>query len=431
MRPGLKPLLAVASLVLASACDDPQANDTSPESAPVTGPVVEPTAAPETQPTTESDGVLAIGVLLPQTGEGATIGIPGTTAANLAVNEINGAGGVLGDNVRIEAADEGQTMEQAEAAIDDLLGRDVDAIVGPASSLVALEYLDELVAADVLTCSPSATSLALDNFPDGGLFFRSVASDSLAAVAIGGQARRTGVSTATVLYTDDGFGRPFARAVIDNLRSVRDIDVLDEIPLIPGSGDYSAAVEELAGADATGTIIVIANSNDGWSLLSQLAEVIPEPPQIIVNDALRRAPATEIVAQLPAAFRTAIEGMSPMAINESETPDGSDAPPEGAYAPQAYNCVNLVALAATAAESDRPADIAAEMTAIANDGSDCETFELCAEALADGLDINYNGPAALLFELGINGDPSRARFQVFEFDENGLDKGAGSGNVAD
>ena len=63
---------------------------------------------------------------------------------------------------------------------------EVDAVVGPTSSLVALGALGDLMAADVLTCSPTASAQALDDYPDRDLFFRTVPSDSLQAAAIAG-----------------------------------------------------------------------------------------------------------------------------------------------------------------------------------------------------------------------------------------------------
>ena len=297
MRPVVKPLLAVVvALAVMTACsdDNPETADSSPET---TAANPGDTESPATTAAHESDGVLRIGVLLPQTGEGAAIGSPAAAGANYAVNLINQAGGVLGEPVGIETADEGQSMDQAEAAVAELLAADVDAVVGPASSITALEFLDDLVGNDVLTCSPTATSMALDHFPDDGLFFRTVPSDSSAAVAIAYHAKRTGVNTATVVYVDDAFGRPFARAVIEDLRR-RQMEVLADIPLESGAVSYADEIELLTDAEATGTIILIANSSDGWNFLSQLSEQMPNPPTIVVNDALRRPPAAEMVVAL-------------------------------------------------------------------------------------------------------------------------------------
>ena len=291
--------------------------------------------------------MLRIGLLLPQTGEGAAIGSPAAAGANYAVNLINQAGGVLGELVGVETADEGESTDQAEAAVAALLATDVDAIVGPASSTVALEFLDDLVGNDVLTCSPSATSMALDQFPDDGLFFRTVPSDSSAAAAIAYHAKRTGVNTATVVYVDDAFGRPFGRAVIDGLRGRR-MEVLNEIPLAGGAVSYAEEIEQLTDAEATGTIILIANSSDGWNFLSQLAEQMPNPPTIVVNDAMRRPPAAEMVVALAPAFRLAIAGYSPMALL------APGVQPAGPYASQAYDCVNLIALGVAERRERRP-----------------------------------------------------------------------------
>ena len=92
-----------------------------------------------------------------------------------------------------------------------MLRDNVDAIVGPASSGVAIDTLGELMDAGVLTCSPTATSLLLDNFPNRKLFFRLVASDSTAAIALADRVRQSGVSTTALVYVDDAFGRPSPR----------------------------------------------------------------------------------------------------------------------------------------------------------------------------------------------------------------------------
>ena len=110
----------------------------------------------------------ASGSCCPKSGEGATIGQPLIDAAVAAVEQINAAGGVLGRPVELETDfDEGNNAATASEAISGLLERDVDAVIGPASSTVALATLDELE--DVLTCSPTATAIALDDYPGGAV----------------------------------------------------------------------------------------------------------------------------------------------------------------------------------------------------------------------------------------------------------------------
>ena len=145
--------------------------------------VVDETIADTTTTTVRAqvtgDGQLVIGALLPLTD--TLLGEPMAAAVQTAVDRINAAGGVLGQRVRLVVTDEGSSTATATASIQTLLDSDVDAIIGPASSLVALSTLDELVTAGKVVCSPTASALALDDFPDSDLFFRTVPSDSLQA----------------------------------------------------------------------------------------------------------------------------------------------------------------------------------------------------------------------------------------------------------
>ena len=207
---------AVGIAAVSSCTDDGTTTPTSPP----------PTVTTTTAPARPADGVLRIGLLLPESGEGATIGQPLIDAARLAVEQINAAGGVLGRPVELETFDEGNNATTAREAIASLLERDVDAVVGPASSTVALATLDDLLSNGKLTCSPTATSLALDEFPSRELFFRTAPSDSLQAAAIAEHAERTGARTAAVTYLDDAYGRPMAVDTIDALQA-RGLALLD------------------------------------------------------------------------------------------------------------------------------------------------------------------------------------------------------------
>lgn len=358
--------------------------------------------------------VLTIGVLLPQTGEGSPIGLPGTVAAESAVAAINRAD-VFDQPVRLLKADEGSTIDEARAGLEELLDEEVDAVVGPASSLVTLEILGDLMDAGIITCSPTATAIALDDYPNRSLFFRTVPSDSQAANGIAVQAARTGVTAATVVYLDDAFGRPYAREVISSLRD-RNIDVTAELPLDVAAAELSEEAATLAESE-TGTIIVIADADHGQLMLNALAEVLVDPPRIIVNDAMRNAPAGE-VADWPAAFRDAIEGVSPLGTPQTEDE------PTGPFATNAFDCVNLIALASLAAASDDPDDVAAQIRPVANDGFGCATFADCAATIAAGRDVDYNGPRGRL-TLATDGDPAPPWLAVFRFAESGLAENTG------
>jgi branched-chain amino acid transport system substrate-binding protein len=360
------------------------------------------------------DGQLVLGVLLPTTGPGAQLGTPMAEAVRVAVDRINAAGGVLDAEVAVVEVDEGSSAS-ASLAVDTLLGDGVDAIIGPASSLVALSDLDLAVAGGVLTCSPSATALSLDEFPDDGLFFRTVPSDSLQARAIAQVAEQTGAPTMAIAFLDDPYGRGLRDAVRTSARG-RNLTVLTTVGF---SGDDDDLTEEVAQllVDDPGVVVVLGDGDDGGRFVSALDDAIGESgsvPPVIVNDAVRDMTAAAVEA-LSTEFREALRGVAPVAFSEAD--------PEltGVFAANAYDCANLIALATVQAGSDAPRAVASQMASVSVGGSVCRSFEACADRIGRGLQIDYEGPSGNTELSTRTGDPTSGRFEVFRFDDNGVD----------
>src|SRR5690606_30365720 len=139
------------------------------------------------------------------------------------------------------------------------------------SSRNALEQLASIVSPDtgVVTCSPTATALALDAYPDNGYFFRTAPSDSLQMVAIARRAERTGVPEVAIGYLDDPYGRGLADALGDEIEQRRRQDVIAEVPFGADEEDLRTTVAELL-AEEPGLVIVLGDADDGGRLLSAL-----------------------------------------------------------------------------------------------------------------------------------------------------------------
>ena len=99
--------------------------------------------------------MLKIGSLLPETGSLAFLGPPEFAGVEFAIDEINAAGGVLGAPVEYSQGDSGDTSTDiASVTSDRLLGENVDAIIGAASSSVTLTVIDKITAAGVVHVQP-------------------------------------------------------------------------------------------------------------------------------------------------------------------------------------------------------------------------------------------------------------------------------------
>ncbi|MEM8619534.1 MAG: ABC transporter substrate-binding protein, partial [Actinomycetota bacterium] len=85
-----------------------------------------------------TDGILTVGTILPVTGDLAFLGPPEVAGAELAVADINEAGGVLDGDVVLVQGDSGDTTtDTANLEVDRLLAAGADVIVGAASSAVS------------------------------------------------------------------------------------------------------------------------------------------------------------------------------------------------------------------------------------------------------------------------------------------------------
>lgn len=373
------------------------------------------TAAPDRFARGEPDGVLTIGVLLPRTGDGATLGEPLVNVVEAAVAAVNAAGGVRSENVVLDIVD-----EASAASVDDLLRNPaLDAVIGPASSRNALELLPTITAAGVAACSPTATGIALTGMPDNDLFFRTVPSDALEAIAIARVMNQTGLASVGLVFTDDVYGRPFANAVRQALTS-RNMAVVSELAYDPNDDDLSAEASQVV-AESPPVIAVIGDTASGGRMVSTLLEQSGDDTIIVTNDAIRAADFGSRVT--PAVLEQSVGGVSVSAYEGSSnllSTFGSQELAATAFAAAAVDCVNLLALGATVASPDDPSAMTAAAIELSVSGSPCMTFADCIANLDKGLQVNYDGPTGLL-ALDASGDVTTANFDVFGFDENGID----------
>ena len=282
---------------------------------------------------------------------------------------------MLGQRVDLKIVD-----ESAGTGLDELLAAGVDAIVGPASSTVALSQLAEalLPVTGVVTCSPSATALALDDYPDNKLFFRTVPSDSLEMVAIERRVERTGVETVAVGYLDDPYGRGLKDAFVAGDRRARRGHAAGRRSASRPTKRNSTRSPKQLLAGGAGVIVVLGDADDGTRLLQAIDVATTDitPPQVMVNDAIRDG--RQAIQALTPEFRARLSGVGPVATT---IVDGG---PEGFFTANAVDCVNLIALAAIQAGSDDPGEITKNMASVSVGGQVCTDFADCAERLAGG-----------------------------------------------
>ncbi len=212
-------------------------------------------AAVPVEGTRAGDGVLRIGTLLPVTGSLAFLGPPEIAGVDLAIKEINDAGGVLGKPVELVAGDSGDTPEFANATVDRLLSANVDAVVGAAASGISLSVIDKIAGAGVVQFSPANTSDKLTTYADKGLFFRVAPPDLLQGAAISKLVADDGATNVAIIARNDAYGTGLADVVKTTLEAAGITVSIVKI-YEPDGGTFDAEVNEIVAASPDAVVVI-------------------------------------------------------------------------------------------------------------------------------------------------------------------------------
>lgn len=155
---------------------------------------------------------LQVGAILSVTGDLANIGSDQLEAAQLAVAEINLAGGVNGAELSIVNKDDASDATQAGTAADALVALTVPVVIGAAGSGKTLAAAAKLVPAKIAQISASSTSPAITSLADDGYVFRTCPSDALQGKLLAKRARARPFSSVAIVHLPDAYGTGLADA---------------------------------------------------------------------------------------------------------------------------------------------------------------------------------------------------------------------------
>ena len=399
-------VLGVAGLVLTACGGDDEATTEEPKASGSSS------SAPSGA---KGDGTLKIGTLLPQTGSLAFLGPPEFAGVDLAIQDINDAGGVNGKQVEKVDSDSGDTStDTASQSVDRLLSQNVDAIIGAASSSVSLSVIDKITGNGVLQISPANTSDELTNYDDKGLYFRTAPPDVLQGRVLGDLILADGNTTLGILALQDSYGTGLADNAEKSFTGGGG-EVVEKVIYDPKAASFSTEVGKIKAADPE-AIAVIA--------FDETKKIIPElVKQGIGPDTKKIYFVDGNLANYDKDFDKGtldgVKGTLPgVAANDEFKKRLTDLKPdlsEFAYSPESYDATILVALAAVAAGDDAGASIGSKMQDVSSGGEKCTSFADCVKLLEEDKDIDYDGVSGPV-EFNEKGDPSQASIGIYQYD---------------
>jgi branched-chain amino acid transport system substrate-binding protein len=393
-----------------------------PDARPVADP---PTASPQPRGPEGRDGALDIGTLLPRTGDLAFLGAAAFAGVELAVDDLDAAGGVLGAPVGLRHADSAEgTPGTAETGLGGLLDSGADVVIGPLSSATAALVLPQIAAGGALLVSPAATSGGLDALDRTGRLFRTGPTEALQGGALADLLVSDGHRTVSVAARADDHGQAIADALEERLADL-DASVVtraDYDPSAPGLGD-----DVLDRLDTEADAIVLVGLSESALVLDALvaAGEAPRDRAVYGTDGNLGERLGDLVEDRGAL--ACLRGLLPVDEPDADfaervrghAPELADLDDAGLdLAAESYDATVVAALAVAAAGSDRGEAVAGTMVEVTTGETPCREPQACLDLIAVGTDIAYVGQTGRL-ALDSEGNRTEAGLTVVAFDADG------------
>lgn len=366
----------------------------------------------------QAQEALKIGGVLSLTGSMSPYGPGQAEAIKIAVDQVNKAGGVLGQPMAAPVEDDETNAASGVNAARKLV--DVNgarALVGLLSSSVTLPVLayTTQVGIPVLTSAgaPQVTDVAIRT----GLAFRFVSTEAKFAEGYAILARKAGFKKASVLAFNNAAQTAAAEAFVKRFAKEGGTT---STPVIfeGGKSSYRSELAKVLESKPD-VVIVAAYLNDAVVIAKTLYQLAPGTkvigPAYTFNDAFIKTAGAEVAEGIvaldvaPDVDSKAYAGMAD-AYRAATKADPTSNP----YAVITYDQVITVALAATAAKSADPAKFVPQIRVVSGPpGEKVYTYADGLAALQAGKKIDYQGASSPI-DLDETGNIASMNFASFE-----------------
>ena len=361
-----------------------------------------------------ASGPLKIGSLLPETGSLAFLGPPEFAGVDLAVADINAAGGVLGENIEHIRGDSGDTSTDiAQQTTDSHISAGVSAIVGAASSGVSLTVIDKIAGAGIVHFSPANTSPTLTSYADDGYYFRSAPSDTYQGAVLGQLMAKDGRKNIVILNLDDAYGNGLAKYAMAAFTGTS-----TNIVYNPTAAEFSADVAKAKAAKPDA--IAVIGFDETVKVLTELIKQGIGPnkvPTYLVDGNYSQTAYKDLPAGIMKGVKATLPGVLADGSLQERLLSVDPALTDFSYAAESYDAVVLIALAAEQGGATDGKTIRDNLVSVSKDGTKCTTFAECKALIEEGTDIDYDGVSGPI-EFADNGDPSYATMGVYVYEAN-------------
>ncbi|MBW4518148.1 MAG: ABC transporter substrate-binding protein [Scytolyngbya sp. HA4215-MV1] len=422
LRPRSAFVLAIAVLTtgfLAAACQEPTPTSTDQAGSPSTSPIADA-------------GGLKLGMLLPATGDLASVGQPMLGAAPLLVETVNKCGGVNGKPVTLVSADDQTDPTVGAEAMTKLTEVDkVAGVVGSFASSVSAAAIPIAIRNKVMLVSPGSTSpMFTDRAKTGefqGYWARTAPPDTYQARALAKLAYEKGLKRVSTIVINNDYGVGFEKEFVAAFKKLGGTVVNEAKPTRydPKATTFDSEAQAAFGGKPEGVAAVAYAETGALLLKTAFEQGLSKGVQILLTDGSKSDQfATQVgktsdgkfilegaIGTIPGA-----DGKALAALTKLWQAKYGKVPAE--YAPQAWDAAALLVLAAQAAKANTGDGIKSKLKTVANAPGE-EVSDVCQalKLLSEGKDINYQGASGKV-DIDDNGDVSGV-YDVWRVENDG------------
>ncbi len=360
-----------------------------------------------------------IGALIPLTGGLASYGEYMQYAIDVAVEEINENGGVLGKEVEVVVKNTETNPDVAGEAAQELVDEGIRIIIGAAASSSTIEASEVTIPNECVLIAPPSTSPDITTLDDNDLVFRTCPSDLFQGKVMAKYLHDQGKTSIVALYINNSYGiglknvlyQEFAALGGETLKSVSYPEEFSILP--PESIDFLPYIDTLYARNAD--VVVLIAYDEGGIAVHKEAEERDDVIEWFGCDGIM----TQGFLDNAGTYAEGIKGTAPYHEEDEYYDDFRERYSEKAgcdpitFIPNTYDAVILAALAIEHAGTwEDGIAIRDALREVASGGTAVRTFADAVEKLQAGEDIDYNGISGTL-DFDENGDVE-APYEIWE-----------------
>ena len=227
---------------------------------------------------TEIGKTFKLGYDLELSGGVAAYGNAGKNGANLAVDEINKAGGIDGKQITVISKDNKSDNAEAATVVSNLINNDkVNAVIGSMTSGAVKSMTPNITKGAVPLVTPAGTddTLTVTNGKVNDYIFRSTFQDSYHGKVLANYTTKELKAKKVVLYYDNS--SDYAKGIAKSFEKTYDGKIVDKVTFQSGDKDFQATLSKIKGEDFD-AIVMPGYYNETGLITKQARELGIEQP---------------------------------------------------------------------------------------------------------------------------------------------------------